>query len=141
MWGNNMSKIINNTKNGKFDLNNLESKDVASIFKVLVESKKEYDITKEVETTKRYKIEQNTKSYLEALKAQQSTMEKILSEQFNQRKEAIDKMFECLDKALDTDKDEIVIAALNSITEVVKTPVTGYQTVRQAFDSDDDLVL
>lgn len=137
-----MSKIINNTKNGgKYDLSNLDSKDVASIFKVLVESKKEYDITKEVETTKRYKIEQNTKSYLEALKAQQSAMEKILSEQFNQRKEAIDKMFECLDKALDTDKDEIVIAALNSITEVVKTPVTGFQIVRQAFDSDDDLVL
>lgn len=137
-----MSNIIKNSKKDLgYDLNNMRSEDVASVFKSLIESKKEYEITKEIEQTKRYEIEQKTKSYLEAIKSHQTLMEETLSKQFNQRKEVIDKMFEYVDKALESDKDEIVVAALNNITEIVKTPVQGFTAMKQAFGSDDDLVI
>lgn len=137
-----MSNIIKNPKKDLgYDLNNMKSEDVASIFKSLIESKKEYEITKEIEQTKRCEIEQKTKSYLETIKTHQALMEETLSKQFNQRKEAIDKMFEYVDKALESDKDEIVVAALNNITEIVKTPVQGFTVMKKAFDSDDDLVI
>lgn len=139
-----MDEIIKKSKNSpssNYNMNNLDSGDAASIFKALIESKKEYEITREIETTKRLEIENRTKGYLEALKNHQALMEQSLTNQFNQRKETIDKMFEYVDQALNSDKDEIVVAALNNITEIVKTPVQGIASIKQAFDSDDDLVL
>lgn len=139
-----MDEIVNKSKNSpssNYNMSNMDSKDAAYIFKALIESTKEYEITREIETTKRLDIENRTKRYLEALKDHKELMEKSLTEQFNQRKETIDKMFDYIDQALNSDKDEIVVAALNNITEIVKTPVQGIAAIKQAFDSDYDLIL
>ena len=107
-------------KNSCFNLDNLNSKDASDILKIVVESKIDYEKTKEEETTKRLAIEKATEIHLAKIKSNKETVENISKAIFNERNNVIGKSFDVLERALDEDKDAVAIAAINGISDIVK---------------------
>ncbi|MEG1411435.1 MAG: hypothetical protein RSD36_16470 [Terrisporobacter sp.] len=140
-------EIIDNKKvskkNGCFNLDNLNSKDASDVFKAVVESKRDYEKTKEEETTKRLAIEKATEIHLEKIKSNKETVENIAKVIFNERKNVIDKSFDLLERALDEDKDAVAIAAMNGISDIVKdSPLKDFDSISNALQNDNiDLIL
>lgn len=55
------------------------------------------------------------------------------------RQENIEKMFDLVEKALDSEKDEIVIAAIDGIVNIVKeSPLNGIAQIASAFENDEE---
>lgn len=138
-----------NKNSDYFNLDNLNSKDVADSFKILdvlemvIESKRDYEKTKEEEKTKRLAIEKSTEIYLAKIKSNQEKVENISKDIFNERKKVIDRGFEVLERALDEDKDSVAIAAINGISDIVKeSPLKNFDSISNELQNDDvDLIL
>lgn len=130
-------------KNGCFNLDNLDSKDASDVLKMIVESKRDYEKTKEEETTKRLAIEKATEIHLAKIKSNKETVENISKAIFNERKNVIDKSFDVLERALDEDKDAVAIAAMNGISDIVKeSPLKDFDSISNALQNDNvDLIL
>ncbi|MBU3191296.1 hypothetical protein K9O30_06620 [Clostridium bowmanii] len=139
------SKDISKSNEKKISSNadKLNSKDLGNVLKVLIQSKKEYEITKEQETTKRKVIENDMIKYLKTLDAKKEFLSKAFEEEYSIRKDTIEKMFNLIEKALDEGSDNIVIAALDSIEKIVKeSPLKGLAQIASAFENDDeDLII
>ncbi|WP_434799201.1 hypothetical protein [Terrisporobacter vanillatitrophus] len=140
-------EVINNKKvskkNGCFNLDNLNSKDALDVFNKVVESKRDYEKTKEEETTKRLAIEKATEIHLAKIKSNKETVENISEAIFNERQKVIDKSFDVLERALDEDKDSVAIAAMNGISDIVKeSPLKDFDSISNALQNDNtDLIL
>lgn len=132
-----------NKKNNPFNLGNLNSKDASDVIKMVIESKRDYEKTKEEETTKRLAIEKTTEIHLTKIKSSKETIENISKAIFNERKNAIDKSFNVLERALDEDKDSVAIEAINGISSIVKeSPLKDFDSISKALQNDDiDLIL
>ncbi|MGL4912841.1 MAG: hypothetical protein ACRC3Y_10485 [Romboutsia sp.] len=130
-------------KNGCFNFDNLNSKDASDVLKAVVESKRDYEKTKEEETTKRLAIEKATEIHLAKIKSNKETVEEISKAIFSERKNVIDKSFDVLERALDEDKDTVAIAAMNGISDIVKeSPLKDFDSISNALQNDNiDLVL
>lgn len=130
-------------KNGCFNFDNLNSKDASDVFKAMIESKRDYEKTKEEETTKRLAIEKATEIHLAKIKSNKETVENISKAIFSERKNVIDKSFDVLERALDEDKDAVAIAAMNGISDIVKeSPLKDFDSISNALQNDNiDLVL
>lgn len=130
-------------KSGCFNLDSLNSKDASDVLKAVVESKRDYEKTKEEEATKRLAIEKATEIHLAKIKSNKETVENISKAIFNERKNAIDKSFEVLERALDEDKDAVAIAAMNGISDIVKeSPLKDFDSISNALQNDNiDLIL
>ena len=134
-----LSKITENKRFPNIDLDKLNSEDLGNVLKKLIESKKEYEIAKEQEATKRMAIENNMVQYLKTLEAKKEFLSKAFAEEYNIRKDTINEMFNVIERALDEDKDSIVIAALDNIEKVVKeSPLKGIAQIANAFENDDE---
>ena len=130
--------LDNNKKNNKLNLENLTSKDASDVIKAMIDSKKEYETTKEVERTKRLAIEKATEIHLEKIRANKETVENISKAVFNERSKVIDKNFEVLEKALDEDKDAVAVEAMKGISEIVKeSPLKDFDSISNALQNDD----
>lgn len=130
--------VDNNKKNNKLNLENLTSKDASDVIKAMIDSKKEYETTKEVERTKRLAIEKATEIHLEKIRANKETVENISKAVFNERSKVIDKNFEVLEKALDEDKDALAVEAMKGISEIVKeSPLKDFDSISNALQNDD----
>jgi len=133
-----VKKNMSIKNSNKLNLNKLNSKDAASVLKSFIEAKKEYEIVREQETTKRLAIENNMKMYIAKLTAQREIIENSLRVEYAMRKETIEQMFSYVDRAFDEDKNEIVIAALDKIEGIVKeSPLVGIAKIGMAFENDD----
>ena len=86
-------EIIDNNKKNKLNLENLTSKDTSDLLRELINSKKEYETTKEIEKTKRLAIEKATEIHLEKIKSNKESVEKISKAVFDERNKVIDKNF------------------------------------------------
>lgn len=130
-------------KNSCFNLDNLNSKDASDILKIVVESKIDYEKTKEEETTKRLAIEKATEIHLAKIKSNKETVENISKAIFNERNNVIGKSFDVLERALDEDKDAVAIAAINGISDIVKeSPLKDFDSISNALQNDNvDLIL
>ncbi|HBG3821692.1 TPA: hypothetical protein KQC85_003134 [Clostridioides difficile] len=130
-------------KNSCFNLDNLNSKDASNVLKAVVESKLDYEKTKEEETTKRLAIEKATEIHLAKIKSNKETVENISKAIFSERKNVIDKSFDVLERALDEDKDAVAIAAMNGISDIVKeSPLKDFDSISNALQNDNvDLIL
>ena len=130
--------VDNNKKNNKLNLENLTSKDASDVIKAMIDSKKEYETTKEVERTKRLAMEKATEIHLEKIRANKETVENISKAVFNERNKVIDKNFEVLEKALDEDKDAVAVEAMKGISEIVKeSPLKDFDSISNALQNDD----
>ena len=123
-------------KNSCFNLDNLNSKDASDILKIVVESKIDYEKTKEEETTKRLAIEKATEIHLAKIKSNKETVENISKAIFNERNNVIGKSFDVLERALDEDKDAVAIAAINGISDIVKeSPLKDFDSISNALQN------
>ena len=131
-------EILDNNKKNKLNLENLTSKDTSDLLRELINSKKEYETTKEIEKTKRLAIEKATEIHLEKIKSNKESVEKISKAVFDERNKVIDKNFEVLEKALEKDKDDVAIEAMKSISNIVKeSPLKDFGSISNALQNDD----
>lgn len=131
-------EIIDNNKKNKLNLENLTSKDTSDLLRELINSKKEYETTKEIEKTKRLAIEKATEIHLEKIKSNKESVEKISKAVFDERNKVIDKNFEVLENALEKDKDDVAIEAMKSISNIVKeSPLKDFDSISNALQNDD----
>ncbi|MCH3964294.1 MAG: hypothetical protein LKE46_08445 [Clostridium sp.] len=133
------SKDILEVKRKNSNYNSLEYID---IIKMLIKSKKEYEITKEQETTKRMAIKSDLFKYLKKLDAKKEVLLEVFEKEYNFRKNTVDKMFDVVERALDDGRDTVVCQALDSIEGIVKeSPLKGIAQVSRAFENDDEDLL
>lgn len=130
-------------KGGGLEFDKLNSNDTAGVFKHLIDAKKEYQIVKEQETTKRMQINSQMKIHIENITAKREFFKEVLKEEYGLRKETIDNLFLCIDRAFDEDKNEIVISALEAIEGIVKeNPLKALAKIASSFENDDeDLII
>lgn len=134
-----VSKLNNYNKKTNFNTNDLKSADLADVLKVLIQSKKEYEITKEQEKTKRMAIENDMIKYLKTLDAKKEFLSKAFEEEYKIRKETIEHLFNIVERALDEGRDNVIHDALNSIEKVViESPLMGIVEIASAFEKDEE---
>ena len=107
------------------DVVKMSSKDILYAFDKLLTAKKEYENAKEHEATERERIHTHLQEALAKIQLARDIIEQSLENQFNERRSTIDGIFERIDRALSSDKDEIAIAALNSLEGIVKSSPLG----------------
>lgn len=93
--------------NHKKDLNFIS--DGAEVFQILekiISAKKEYEMVKEQETSKRYEIKADLIKHIASVKAQRDSLESYLDREYGLRSEMTKEFLKRLDRALDEDKDK-----------------------------------
>ncbi len=125
----------------KTDMPKLSSKDAANVFKELINAKKEYELVREQEVTKRQEIAANLNYHLEKLSMQRDMIENYLEKDFAMRKETIDEIFSRMDRAYNDQNYEVVIKALDSVEGIVKQSPMADMFQMKKIMSDDSLEL
>ena len=90
-------------------------------FNLLVNAHKEYQITAQVEQTKRAAITAWKDSRLASLQNQREVLHQYLEHTFAERRHAIDEMFKRLDEGIENGNLDVINLAMNSIVSIVKT--------------------
>jgi hypothetical protein len=135
-----LSNVVKNNKGTGLDLSKLESSDIAEAFKTFINAKKEYEITKEQERTKRQSLDANLKKYQTKVNLTKDFLSKHLTEQYSFRRETIEELFIRLDRALDEDKDSVAVQVLTALEGIVKeSPLKEVEQIGKAFASDGQL--
>lgn len=136
-------KLKKKLPTGESPLGKMNSKDTASVLSQLIQAKKDYEMCKETEYTKRMDIEADLKKHMESVQLQRDVIFEVLEKEYSMRKDNIDRMYSILDKAYDDGRDEVVIQALESIEGIIKEgPAKALLTVREAFtDPNKKLII
>jgi len=120
-------------------LEKLPPQDLGNVISQLIDSKRELAITQEQETTKRIQINNKLTVSLKNLELKRDVMSTMLHQEYGLREENIEKMFELVEKALDSEKNDVVIAAIDGIVSMVKhNPMSEIEKIAQAFESDEE---
>jgi len=117
---------------------------VFDALKIIVDAHKENQQVMEIEQTKRKAIEAQKEVELKKLKKQRKVLEQYLEETFSERKMVITKMFDVLDKGIDSNNLELIQQSLASIVAIAKeSPLKGIQNLIQDFDNPnvDEIVI
>lgn len=138
-----MAELKNkNILEAKTKNSNYNSLEYIDMIKVLIKSKKEYEITKEQEATKRMAIKNDLVKYLKKLDEKKEFLLEIFEKEYNFRKNTVDHMFDVVERALDDGRDTVVCQALDSIEGIVKeSPLKSIAQVSSAFENDDEDLL
>ena len=133
------SKKVSTTNWATNIISKLPPEDVGNVIVELINSKKELEITCEQETTKRIKIHNQLEISLKNIDLKREIISTALNKEYGLRQENIEKMFNLVEKALDSEKDEIVIAAIDGIVNIVKeSPLNGIAQIASAFENDEE---
>lgn len=104
-------------------------------FKMLADAHHEYRMTVQAETTKREAIHAWRDVNIGKIEQQTEFLKVYLSETFKERRHSIDEMFERLDKGIEAGNMDLVNAAMESITTIVKSsPLKEAEKVIQALN-------
>jgi len=127
----------------KFDINEIANKsnplDVFEAFKVFITAKKEYEIVKEQEFTKRKAIDIDLQKFQITSANKREFIKEYFVNQFSDRREVIERNFTLLDRALDENKDNIAIQILDTIGGIIKeNPLKEIDKIGKAFEDDDE---
>ena len=135
-----MSNVVKKNNGTGLDLSKLESSDIADAFKTFINAKKEYEITKEQERTKRQALDTDLKKYLTKVNQTKDFLSKHLTEQYSFRRETIEELFIRLDRALDEDKDTVAVQVLTTLEGIVKeSPLKEVEQIGKTFASDGEI--
>lgn len=93
---------------------------VAGSLSDLVNAWKDYQTTREIETTKRTQIAADRDVRLAAIHAQAEVVHRLIDKTFDERSNNFDKFFNILEKGFATNDDRQINAALAMIVEQVK---------------------
>lgn len=92
----------------------------------------------ETESTKRHEISARKEVDLERIKSQTKILEIYLENTFAERKVVISGMFMSLDKAIETNNQELIQQSLGSIVAIAKeSPLAGIQNLVSDFNDDN----
>ena len=136
--------IVTNTKTQikKSQKGAVTPADTVNVIREMINAKKEYEITREVETSKRLEIESNLRKHIATLTLKRDQFITVLDKEYSMRKYSIDRMFDLLDKAYEDGNMDVVIQSLDSIEGIVKTsPLKEILQIGKIFESDDELVI
>jgi hypothetical protein len=130
-------------KKGKgIDLSKLESADIQKVFTSFINAKKEYEMTREQERTKRALIDTDLQKYLTKVDQTKEVLSKHLTEQYSIRRETINELFNVLDRAIEEDKDTVAVQVLTALEGIIKeSPLKEVEQIGKAFSSDGELEL
>jgi hypothetical protein len=135
-----LSNLVKKSNGTGLDLSKLESSDIANAFKTFINAKKEYEITKEQERTKRQALDTDLKKYLTKVNQTKDFLSKHLTEQYSLRRETIEELFIRLDRALDEDKDSVAVQVLTALEGIVKeSPLKEVEQIGKTFASDGEI--
>lgn len=113
----------------------MNSSDLKDAFVQFINEKKEYEVVKEQETTKREAIHADLQKYLTKVN-QTKILVNHLSSKYITRKETLEKVFEKLDQALEQNKDSVAIQIVNSLEGIVKeNPLKEIEQIGKAFST------
>lgn len=102
----------------------------------------DYAKAREVETTKRTEIAVRREIALAHLSAQRDYALKLFDGVFSERRESISKLFDRIDKSIDSGNLEALEMYLSSVIGILRTdPTHGFLSFCEKFDSDDDMVI
>ena len=102
----------------------------------LINAWKDYATTREVETTKRAKIEANRDVALAAIQAQADTLRMLIAGTFAERSKNFDKYFSLLNEGFINNNDQQINAALTLIVE--QTKVSPMMQAAQLINNIND---
>jgi len=95
--------------------------------------KENYKIREE-ETTKRHNITAMKEFEIEKIKAQKEVLKDYFEKTFSERKENFNKLFDVLDKGIESNNLELIQLSLHSIVEIAKdSPLKQIEKLRSDF--------
>ncbi len=113
----------------------LTSEDAANVMTNLIKSAADYRNTIEREQTKRLEIKAKLDTYIRTINKQKAFFECYFEKEYSLRKETIDELFIRLDRAIDANKDDVAIKALDAIEGVIKgSPLKSLSEFKNAID-------
>ncbi len=106
--------------------------------KIVLDAWKENHRVTEVETTKREQIQAYKEVELAKIKGQRKVLEQYFEGVFSERKLMINKMFDALDKGIETNNLELIQQSLGSVVAIAKeSPLAGVKNLLSDFDNPD----
>ncbi|MEA1954709.1 MAG: hypothetical protein U9O24_09995 [Campylobacterota bacterium] len=106
--------------------------------KMVVNAWKENHRVTEVETTKREHIQAYKEVELAKIKGQREVLEQYFEGVFSERKLMINKMFDALDKGIETDNIELIQQSLGAVVAIAKeSPLAGVQNLLSDYDNPE----
>ena len=102
------------------------------------------DVRKECEVarlqTERVKLENNTQ--IVRILAKFQTNKDILEKVFGERERSLGKLFDLMDKALDSDDHELLLQSMQQIGKIVtSTPLAEIERLSRLYDDDSQTLL
>jgi hypothetical protein len=134
------TQIAKNTDKARrgVDFNKLSSADLADVLKTIAVSYKEYGITKELEATKRDKISVDLQVKLNKIREKRDVLEIYFEKEYAVRRETVCDLLDRLDRAMDEDKNDVAIAALSKLGEIIQaSPLRDLDKIGRVFDDPD----
>ena len=129
-------------KHEEKDSGKLSTSDLADVIKALVNAKKEYEIVREQEFTKRAAIESDLMQNMTKILAKREIILRHLSNSYSERSESLRHTFNILERALQDKNTEFVVAALGTIVEIIKVnPLKEIDAIGKAFESDEEFII
>ena len=99
--------------------------------------KENHKVTEE-ETTKRHNITSMKEFEIEKIQAQKEVLKDYFEKTFAERRINFDKMFDALDKGIDSNNLELIQLSLNSIVEIAKdSPLKQVEKLKNDFHNPD----
>jgi len=106
--------------------------------KIFADAVKENHKVTEEETTKRHNITAMKDFEIKKIQTQKEVLKDYFEKTFAERRINFDKMFDVLDKGIESNNLELIQLSLNSIVEIAKdSPLKQVEKLRNDFHNDD----
>ena len=106
--------------------------------KIVIEAYKENHRVAESEKTRRAQIQAYKEVELERIRSKREILEQYFEGIFSERKVVINKMFDTLDKGIETNNLELIQGSLSSIVDIAKeSPLSGVQKLLSDYDNPE----
>jgi len=110
-------------------------------FNRLVDSYKEYKIVCEQEETKRESIRSYKEVNIKAIEESSALLRRCLDGVFSERRAALQKMFDTLDKGILSKDDRLIELSLGGIVDIVKTsPLESAKLISDYHNPDVKMI-
>lgn len=136
------NELSKHTKKKDLPIYKLESPDIVTVLKEMITAKREYEITKETEHTKRNEITANLMIHMKKMSDQRDMFSEALQMEYHMRHETIDRMFVYLERAYFDGNTEVVVQSMKSIEGIIKnSPLKELLAIGKLLEDDGDLII
>ena len=137
MKNNKLIQLSENVANSKV-INELPEPDVLAFFKNIIEAFKEEQITKREIA----KIDATKEVLLTEIKSRYTLYHRLFDKIFDERKVAINKYFDVIDKGVASNNNDVILQGLSGLSKIVTTsPFTDLNTLSNLLEGNKKLEL